>query len=80
MKDEASFSNMLYSSSINIANTVCKYSRPFNKTDGLVSKNRSVIHFKIKSKLATVALALLGKSWNINAATLLINFQMPILK
>jgi hypothetical protein len=62
IKDEASFSNMLYSSSINMANTVCKYSRPFNKTDGFVSKNRKVIHFKIKSKLATVALTLCGKS------------------
>jgi len=62
MKEEASFSNILYSSSINMANTACKYSRPFNKTDGFVSKNRKVIHFKIKSKLATVALPLFGKS------------------
>jgi hypothetical protein len=42
----ASYSNMLYYSSISIANTVCKYSKAFDKTEGFVSKNRSVIHFK----------------------------------
>jgi hypothetical protein len=72
MKDEASFSNILYFSSISMQNTDCKYSRPFNKADGLISKNRRVIHFKIRSKLAIVALPLLGKSWNPNAVSYII--------
>lgn len=62
MKDAASFSAIRYSFSINILKTECRYSKPFNKTDGFVSKNRNVNHFNIKSRFAIKAAPFSGKS------------------
>ena len=62
MKDDASESVMWYDCSAKELKTFCKYSNPFSRTDGFVSKNLRVIHFKIKSKLAFWASRLTLKS------------------
>lgn len=43
---------MWYPSWANIEKTLWRYSKPLNRTDGFVSKNRKVIHLRTKSKLA----------------------------
>lgn len=62
MKADASLSNIRYWLSMSILKTDCRYSRPFRRTEGFVSKNLNVNHLRIRSKLEIRAWLFSNKS------------------